>query len=417
MAPLILSVFSTFGVGGPQVRFAALATHFGRQYRHAIIAMDGETACRTRLPDNIDVTFPEVTIRKGDTLGNMRRFRRMLQWLRPDVLITSNWGSMEWAMANAVVGIRHVHAEDGFGPEEIERQLYRRVLVRRLFLRRSVVVLPSKSLHRMASELWWLDPKRLRYIPNGVDFARFRMAPIAAEYPGDGPVIGCVGALREVKNIARLLRAFEQTIRERPARLVIVGDGPDRGRLQSLAGELGIASSVHFTGYFAEPEPLYGGFDLFALSSDTEQMPLAILDAMAAGLPIAATDVGDVRTMVSPENHSFLVPRDDAALARALSLLIADPSLRARLGAANRAKAAQDHDWNKMLEAWHELLPGCSEPRLRRQHARTNFGQGITAYDQDRAARNQAKSFWLRSQLRGRSSTICRNPNETLRHG
>jgi hypothetical protein len=94
-APLLLHVYATFAVGGPQVRFAALANRFGREFRHAIVAMDGNTACRERLDPGLDVTFPPVEIRKGDTLGNRRRFRAVLAGLRPDALVTSNWGSIE----------------------------------------------------------------------------------------------------------------------------------------------------------------------------------------------------------------------------------------------------------------------------------------------------------------------------------
>ena len=125
-APLLLHVFSTFAPGGPQVRFAAIANHFGRRWRHAVVAMDGNTACRERLDPGLDVSFLESGAVKGDTLGNIRRFRAALRAMRPAALVTSNWGSIEWAMANALPLVRHVHLEDGFGPEERDRQLPRR---------------------------------------------------------------------------------------------------------------------------------------------------------------------------------------------------------------------------------------------------------------------------------------------------
>lgn len=93
--PLVLHVFPTFAVGGPQVRFAAVANRFGRDWRHRVVAMDGDLACRERLDPSLDVAFPEVAVRKGDTLGNVRRIRRVLRALRPHVLVTCNWGSIE----------------------------------------------------------------------------------------------------------------------------------------------------------------------------------------------------------------------------------------------------------------------------------------------------------------------------------
>jgi len=355
----LLTIFATFGVGGPQVRFAAIANRFPDRYRHLIVAMDSVTAARERLAPELDVTFPSIEIRKGATLTNRRTFRAALRGWRPDLLVTCNWGSIEWAMANLPPLCRHLHIEDGFGPEEQEVQLRRRVLTRRLVLARSTIVVPSRNLERIATQIWRLSPRRVRYIPNGIDLARFATpsdTSLQARIPGDGPIIGTVSALRPEKNFQRLLRAFRIVTQQVPARLALVGDGPERPALERLAGELGIANRVHFAGHVAAPAPFYGAFDLFAVSSDTEQMPIAVIEAMAAGLPIAATDVGDVRTMLAPENASFIGPLDDAALAASLLRLLLDPGLRQSIGAANRAKAARDYDQETMFQAYAALF-------------------------------------------------------------
>jgi glycosyltransferase involved in cell wall biosynthesis len=353
-APLLLHVYSTFAVGGPQVRFAALANRFGREFRHAIVAMDGNTACRERLDPGLDVTFPEVEIRKGDTLGNRRRFRAVLAALRPDALVTSNWGSIEWAMANTPTLVRHLHVEDGFGPEERDRQQPRRVWTRRLLLRRATVAVPSQVLFRLATEVWRLPRGHVHYVPNGIDLARFAV-PRAVNAV---PVIGTVAALRPEKNLGRLLRAFAAVRMQRPCRLVIAGGGPERVALEALAAELGVAADVSFPGHVADTPALYAGFDVFALSSDTEQMPLSVLEAMAAGLPVAATDVGDVRAMLAPDNAAEVVAQDEALLAAALAALLEDPARRALLGAANRARAEAAFDQEAMFAAWHALFRG-----------------------------------------------------------
>ncbi|MCW3476889.1 glycosyltransferase [Limobrevibacterium gyesilva] len=359
-APLLLHVYATFAVGGPQVRFAAVANRFGRRWRHAIVAMDGDLACRERLSPGLDVAFPRVDIRKGDTLGNVRRFRAMLRALRPDALITSNWGSIEWAMANALPLARHIHVEDGFGPEERAAQIPRRVLLRRLFLRRATVVVPSRVLWRIATGTWRLDVRRVRYVPNGIDLARFQVTDHA---PRDGLVVGTVAALRAEKNLGRLLRAFRlmadaMAADAAPPRLVIAGDGPERPGLEALAAELGLADRVGFIGHVSEPQHLYRGFDVFALSSDTEQMPLSVLEAMAAGLPVAATDVGDIRDMLCDGNRALVTPPTDAALAVSLGTLATQPELRRAIGAANRAKAERDFDQEDMFRAYAALFDG-----------------------------------------------------------
>jgi glycosyltransferase involved in cell wall biosynthesis len=284
----------------------------------------------------------------------------LLGRLKPDLLVTSNWGSIEWALTRlAMPSLPHLHTEDGFGPEESGGQFKRRILTRRVALRSSTVVVPSRVLLLAARDVWNLPARQVHHIPNGLDVSRF--APdgaVAAPGPaGDAPVIGTVAALRPEKNIARLLRACALLRRDGvPLRLAIMGDGPQREMLEALAVELGIDAEVRFAGHMPDPAAAYRGMDLFALSSDTEQMPFSVLEAMASGLPVASTDAGDVRYMVAEENASLVVEQDDAALAGALRPLLLDAPLRARLGAANRAKALRDYDQEAMFQAHAALI-------------------------------------------------------------
>jgi len=333
--------------------------------------MDGVTSCRERLDPGLDIRFHAVGIDKGNPLRTVRRLRAELAALAPDLLLTHNWGAIEWGLANRFPRrlVRHIHVEDGFGPEERERQLRRRVIARRVALAGSTVVLPSQVLTAKARDVWRLDPTCLRYIPNGVDLCRFGAPragpppwslpqPIGPEAP---PVVGTVAALRAEKNLGRLLRALAAV----PGlRLAIVGDGPERAALLALASSLGLGDRVAFAGHCADPTTAYGHMDIFALSSDTEQMPLSVLEAMAAGLPVAATDVGDVAVMLAAANRAYVVPREDAALAAALARLGAAPALRRTLGEANRRKATADYDQCQMLAAWSDLLAAKLDMRL-----------------------------------------------------
>lgn len=361
-APLVLSVFATFAVGGPQVRFAALANHYGRAWRHAVIAMDGRYDCAERLSPNLDITFPGVAISRR-TLTNVAVFRRALAELAPDVLVTNNWGSIDWAVANLtrVGGVRHVHIEDGFGPDEAAKQFRRRVLWRRMMLQRSTIVLPSLTLNKIAAEIWRLPPARLHYIPNGLDLHRFRpvteLQARARANAGRPPLIGTCAALRPEKNLSRLLHAA-RILREEgvPFRLAIIGGGTERPKLETLTTELGLTDVVAFEGALEDPSEAYRALDVFALSSDTEQMPLSVLEAMATGLPAAATMVGDVPQMLAAENRPYLAEKDPAALAAALRPLLRDAALRRTVGAANRRKAERDYDAQLMFRRYSELL-------------------------------------------------------------
>jgi len=360
--PLVLHVFPSFAVGGAQVRFAALANRFKARWRHAVISLDGEEACADRIGEDVPLAMIPPPLEDLRLAQRVWRIHRILQELAPDVLVTSNWGSVEWAIANQLPPrLRHLHMEDGFGPEEAVAQLRRRVLARHWALRGSTVVLPSRRLLRLAREDWRLQPASLRYVPNGVDLRRFRPDGPAArlEVPGQGPLIGTVAALRPEKALDRLLYAAAILMNAGVAfRLAVVGDGPERRRLERLAVELDLFGRVRFIGAMPDPAPAYRAFDLFALSSSTEQMPFSVLEAMASGLPVASTEVGDVRAMLAPENHPHLAETDDAALAAALRPLLADAGLRQALGAANRRRAEQEFDEEAMFQAYAALIDG-----------------------------------------------------------
>lgn len=348
---LILHVFPTFAVGGAQVRFAALANHFGAEFRHMVVALDGDLSCAVRLDPRLNVVFPRIEAPKNAMLRNIFRFRALLREWRPDVMVTCNWGAIEFALANARTVTRHIHVVDGFGPEERNTQISRRILIRRLALANATVVLPSHNLMRIATQIWRLRPETCRYVPNGIDLGRFSQAV------GDPamPVIGTVAILRPEKNLARLIRAFAMVSAEIPCRLVIVGDGPERGALEALAASLHVTDRITFTGHRDDIPTLYSGFDVFALTSDTEQMPLSVIEAMASGLPVVATDVGDIRGMIAPGNAPFLTAQDDEAVHGALAAMLRDRDSQRKIGAANATKARRDFDQAAMFDAWRDL--------------------------------------------------------------
>ncbi|HEV2677317.1 MAG TPA: glycosyltransferase [Aliidongia sp.] len=359
----LLHVYPAFTVGGAQIRFSQLANHFGRDYRHVIVAMNGVTTAFAQLAPDLDASLLDVPILRGQTLANLKTFRRILREVRPDLLVTSNWGSIEWALANLDGKVPHLHMEDGFGPEEANRQLGRRMWTRRLALYRSTVLLPSKTLYSIARDVWRLPAGRMVYVPNGIDCDRFGVSTdigfaAARGIRHDEPVIGTVAALRAEKNLLRLVEAFAQVVRQRPAQLVLVGDGPERAGLEARAAELGVADRVLFTGACPTPEKLLPAFSLFALSSDTEQMPLSVLEAMAAGRAVVSTDVGDVRRMLAGENDPFVVERDAGRLAEAMLTLLDAPERAAAIGAANARRAREAYDQKLMFAAYRTLFDG-----------------------------------------------------------
>jgi glycosyltransferase involved in cell wall biosynthesis len=360
----LLHVLPSFAVGGIQVRLARLVNAFGRRYQHTIVSLDGNALCRDRLDTDLDVTIVAGPPRGQALLPRLLASRAFVRRTAPDLLLTYNWGAIEWALANRAFGLaRHVHFEDGFGPDEVDQQLPRRIRMRRWALAGAdQIIVPSRRLAAIALNDWRLDATRLRHIPNGIDVDAFHAgqrredAPFFARDP-DEVIVGTVAPLRREKNLARLVRAFAALPPTSRARLVIAGDGGERAALEALARDLGLADRILFLGPVAAPERVLASFDVFALSSDTEQMPLTILEAMAASLPVAAIDVGDVRHMLAPTNRILVAAREDeTGFAAALGRLVHDAALRRDLGQRNEAYVRETYPWRRMAEAYDRVF-------------------------------------------------------------
>jgi glycosyltransferase involved in cell wall biosynthesis len=374
----LLHVIPSFGIGGVPVRLVNVANRLGRKYRHIVLALDGVTSAAKRFAADTDYALVELAIDKRQTVRNFWRFRRVIGWIRPDLMLTYNWGAVDWAIANLPGWLcRHVHFEDGFGPGEYEAQLRRRVLARRYgLLATERVVVPSRTLERIAREVWRLRADRIAFLPNGIDLARFSAPPDRSLLGALGIarhalIVGTVAPLRPEKNLGRLIRAFAGLPQRLAAHLVIVGDGAERARLAEEARRHGVAARVSFAGATHAPERYLGLFDVFSMSSHTEQMPISVLEAMAAGRAIAAVDVGDVRTMVGAANRSYVVAQDDGALTDAIAALLADRELRERIGAGNRVRAHAHYDQETMFHE-HELI-------LRGRWAERRAGASVAA--------------------------------------
>jgi glycosyltransferase involved in cell wall biosynthesis len=204
-------------------------------------------------------------------------------------------------------------------------------------------------------------------VPNGIDVERFRPATagtvrarLLPDIDPGAPLVVCVGRLCRQKGQDVLLTAWESVLRRMPgARLVLVGDGPDQGRLRALA-----PPSVRFAGGVTDVVPWYQAADLVVLPSRWEGMALAPLEAMACGRPVVVTDVGGARESLPPglAPHCLVPAVAPAALAAAVTGLLPDAPLRASLGDAGRRHVLTTHDVRRTAQAvadvYRELLGG-----------------------------------------------------------
>lgn len=293
------------------------------------------------------------------------RLAQVVRRFRPDVLHTHSY-VMRYVLPahfRKVVHTVHNLAErevDGIG----------RAIHRLAFRAGAAPVAISAAVARSFARLYGREPAAV--IPNGVDVGRgFRPEARAAwrsRYgfgPGDCLVVS-VGRLEAQKNPLHLIRAFTGGLRDAPAtHLLLAGEGTLLEPARQLASQVGLAARVHFPGLCADVAELLSACDVFSLGSDWEGAPVAILEAMAAHLPVVATAVGGVPDLVEDGVTGLLVPPGDAnALGRAMAALALDSDRRQRMGAA-AAQRAQRFDVTGMTEAYAQLF----ERRVRRAGA------------------------------------------------
>jgi L-malate glycosyltransferase len=361
-APLLLHVFPSFETGGAQTRTVTLMNALGGRFRHAVVAINGDLSCGERIEPGVDwraVAAPG----SRNPLAAARAFRGMIGELGPDLLVTYNWGAIDALLALLPGRLcPAIHVEDGFGPDEAQGLKRRRVWTRRALLPRTVhcLAVPSRTLWRIAREQYRLAESRIRLIANGVDIERFRPRRDSAlrdslGIPEDAVVFGTVGRLRPEKDLPWLVRRFAEA-KAPNTRLVLVGAGPAEADIRAAVQAAGVSDSVHFTGEAADPAPFYGVFDVFAMSSLTEQMPMGLLEAMSSGLPALCTGVGDIAELLPPSQRRLAVPRaEPGTYVRELQRLAGDPALRVALGRENRARAEAEFSLARMVERWHRL--------------------------------------------------------------
>ncbi|MBA2356489.1 MAG: glycosyltransferase family 4 protein [Acidobacteria bacterium] len=340
---------------------ALLIDALGDQFSHDLVALDGNTSFleRVRHTERCNV----LQVDRSARFGALRAVRVLLRERKPSIVATYNWGAIDAVAAGLLCGHRAViHTEDGFASDESTQLLRRRVFTRRVLLPRcAAVVMISQTLTDIARTRYHVPESRLHYIPNGIDTERFRpdldpgwrrTLPI----PPDALLLGSVGRLSPEKNLSMMLRVLK-TLDRPEVHLAIVGDGPCQGELRALTQDLGLSGRVHMVGALPDTTLCHAAFDVFLLTSKTEQLPMALLEAMACGKPALSTDVGDCRQMLPADGgYSPVAPAGEPeAFVRQLQRLVTDAPLRRRLGMANREASVGTYALAGMLRDYSKL--------------------------------------------------------------
>lgn len=207
-----------------------------------------------------------------------------------------------------------------------------------------------------------IDETKVLVIPNGVDVKRFSNAPPTDlskfGIPSHSKILLFVGRLDPQKGLEVLIAAWSRIVDEFPEwRLVIAGRGPSQNELMELVKDCEITGNVHLVGFVDEPAGLYRAADFFVLPSLWEGMPNAVLEAMAAGLPIVATDVEGIDELVQPERNGMVVPVGDGdSLADALKSMMNDEARRTAMGKTSQLICGESFTWDRSSRRYEELF-------------------------------------------------------------
>ena len=358
----IYLVISTFAAGGAERVMSVMANYWAEQGEDiTLITLSSQSDDWYKLHPRVKrvgLGVVSISTHIGQAIRhNIRRvicLRQALRRAHPDVVIsfldTTNVLTLmaSWGLGiPVIVSERNVPHQRSIGTawNGLRSLLYRHA---------DAVVVQSCAIREWALRLQGI--KAIYVIPNPVNPICNGSEQVLSRH-GSSHTIVAMGRLVRVKGFDLLIEAFGRcATKHADWSLVILGEGPERARLQTFAADLGIADRVSLAGQVQEPATILNGADLFVLSSRSEGFPNALLEAMACQLPVVSTDCGGPRDIIRDGVDGILVPPDDVtALADAMDRLMANPDERRRLG-AGALEVIERFSMEKVMTMWDEAV-------------------------------------------------------------
>ncbi len=337
----VLQLIAGCQVGGLEVVALSLVSKLRDEFDFSVVCYDDEGPLKPRYEElGVDVSL--VPRRPGVDLRYPFQLARHIRRTGADVLHAHNNTALFYgALAALLSGGRRVvfTAHDRALPK-LPLRVMQRILGK--ITTRAVAVSDAGRERLLTCD--GFTPDRVTVVHNGADEEAFTDLPDreasrrALGVPVDAEVCGTVARMHPEKNVALLVRAFVRVANERPtAVLVIAGDGPERPRCEKIARDGGVSDRVYFLGTRSDVTRVLAALDVFVLSSNTEGLPLAVVEAMGAERPVVATDVGAVNELVSEgENGALVQPHDEEGLAKNVAALLANPDRARAMGVRGR---------------------------------------------------------------------------------
>jgi glycosyltransferase involved in cell wall biosynthesis len=355
--PRLLQVVTLSEWGGAQVSVHALATGLRDRYDVTVACGAGGPLVARLRRDGIPVAEISTLVRAPSPLADARTLLRLTRWMRRArfdlVHCHSTKAGLLGRLAARLAGVPGIifsaHGwpfADGWSGAVGSAAILGERSAARIT---SAIICVAERVRQEALRLGIGRPHQLRVIRNGIHPAPWLVDRTAAPVSRpDGCTVVAVGRLQRQKDPATLLAAWERV--PRPHRLVLVGDGPLRARLEAVVRARGLSGRVRFAGASDDVPGHLRAADLFVLSSRWEGLPFAVIEAMMSGLPVVAADVGGVaEAVVDGETGLLVPPGDPVALAAAITRLLEDGAERRRMGVVAQRRALQEFTIAGML--------------------------------------------------------------------
>jgi len=371
MKQRVLHVLANLGGAGGAERMAVhIATGLNSQrFEPAVVAYSG------RFGSDLEHALEVAGIKtwflgKGPGFGwrTYGRLHRVFHEFRPDIVHT-HVHVMRYAFPSLLYFKPRlmVHTVNNMAEQEIEPRA--RWLQRLAYKRGVIPVAVAREVATSLERLYGIGSCRVVWNCIPTSLYASPQTPRSAwrarqGFSEEDVLFVCVARFAPQKNHTLLLNAFAKgPASDAKARLVLVGEGVLRARLQRQVNELGLTSRVHFLGLRRDIPDILGASDIFALSSDWEGNPLSVIEAMAAGLPIVSTAAGGVPELLENGNEGFVVePGQAEQLSKEMMLLLNNAGLRRAMGAAASARAREKFDVSAMVKAYEELYSETQHP-------------------------------------------------------
>jgi glycosyltransferase involved in cell wall biosynthesis len=346
----VCHVLHSLKVGGAEVLAARLARRLSGDFRVLFACLDELGTLGQQLRDD---GFPVEVLgrRPGVDWRCVLRLARLLRRERVDLVQAHQYTPFFYAAAARLLAPRAAVLLTEHGRHQPDYPRPKRKVANRLLLRpRDRVVAVGAAVREALVANDGFPARRVEVIYNGIDLGPFaaprddRRAVRREMGVGDGEfVILQVARLDYLKDHATAVRTLARVLPHRPeARLVLVGEGPELGAIRDAVRRDGVEAQVRFLGLRKDVARLLSAADLFLLTSTSEGIPLTVIEAMAAGLPVVATRVGGTAEVVADGVTGLLAPaRDAERLAAHVLALAADPAARGAMGGRGRARAAE----------------------------------------------------------------------------